>query len=163
MKWWLKTILGFSSTISRCWCDREAGGLHNSIPTKAVGAGKSITAFFSLIAGVQLTQLYRICRILGNKVCGYCWFYWFPMQESLCCCTVSVCPLLCKDFWKLANWFDQIGHRLRVFNNNYVPTSFVKTGSQRERDGKKDLARSIKGKITARGKSYSKRSPLISH
>lgn len=81
----------FSSTVRRCWRDKEAGVLIRPSTLIAVGTEKSITAYFSLMTGILLRQLYRIYRISGNKVCGYCWFYWFPMRESLCCCTVSVC------------------------------------------------------------------------
>jgi len=63
---------GFLSTISGCWRDGEAGGLKKSISPTAVGTEKNITAFLSLITGVLLTRLYRMYRILGNKVCGYC-------------------------------------------------------------------------------------------
>lgn len=69
---------------------QEGRSLNNSIPLKAVGKLKYVSAFFSLITAVLLAQLCRIYRILRNKVSGYCWFNWFLVQET-CCCTVSIC------------------------------------------------------------------------
>lgn len=123
---------------------------------KAVGTKKLLSAFFSLITGVLLTYFYRIYRNLASL-----WLLLILLTSNARklllsqCLPVSECLLLCKNFWKLTNWFNQIWHRLRVSNNNYAPTSFAKIGSQREEE-----ERPCK---ISQGKGYSKQSLLISH